>query len=516
MKKIIKKGGIIMKKVFAKLVLILATVVCATVVSFSEGFVQEAGPRVLLFSDIADCDEPWEPVSVLALESLGISYEHYSIDYRRFADALRKQDWEVVIVEAPCAKHDWDVLIDWVGNGGRLLSSLWEPSSEFFTAMGAKKVQSIYDPQKLYLWEPSHPLFTTPNAVPSPLIPKEHIPWDDHGDKMEPLEGAVAYAGFSSTPKANEAATILANEGRTLINGFLFDDFWEVDTDKDGKADIIEYVENQISFLLEPQLPCTSLTPNVLISGTIGKKELTAQESQYCIFVAEGAKLLAIKLESKGNLDLHIRQGKPIERSGSAIIADYSLPSPDGNEFLIIFAPQLKKGPYFIAVENKEDSEQEFTIIATPIFDIQELKGSAEGSVAPNAGLIPFLRQYLATQGGILSLTQYKFDVPGGAKSVTIRLEGPVDKNLDLHLRHDKPVEIVKDQVAADLSVIGPGGQKGVVLAGALLKAGRWYIAVESLAKDEKVDYRVVVEIETGSQRVVTVLEREPKNSRSR
>jgi hypothetical protein len=267
---------------------------------------------------------------------------------------------------------------------------------------------------------------------------------------------------------------------------------------------------------LAPGVSCKGsidLKPNEFMTGQkIGGKALTeTKEKQYCIPVAAGAKLFAVKLESKGNLDLHIRQGKPVERSGQAIIADYSLPSPDGNEFLLIFAPQLKAGPYFIAVENKEDSEQEFTIIATPIFDIQELKGSAEGSVAPNAGLIPFLRQYLATQGGMLGLTQYKFDVPGGAKSVTIRLEGPADRTLNLHLRHDKPVEIVKDQVAADLSVIGPGGQKGVVLAGTLLKAGRWYIAVESLQPNEKVDYRVVVEIETGTQKIMMVLEREPK-----
>jgi sugar lactone lactonase YvrE len=271
----------------------------------------------------------------------------------------------------------------------------------------------------------------------------------------------------------------------------------------------------QLDIGFTPECPSSSieLKANELLAGQkIGAKALTdTKETQYCIFATEGTKLLAIKLDSKGNLDLHIRQGKPVELSGSAIIADYSLPSPDGNEFLIIFAPQLKSGPYFIAVENKEDSEQEFTLIATPIFDIQEIEGSAEGKVDPNAGLIPFLRQYLATRGGMLSLTQYKFDVPSGAKSVTVRLEGPADKNLNLHLRHNKPVEIVEDWVAADLTVIGPGGQKGVMLAGALLKPGRWFIAVESLAKDEKVDFKVIVEIEVGSQKIMMVLEREPR-----
>lgn len=348
--------------------------------------------------------------------------------------------------------------------------------------------------------------FPTPGSDPSGLAwDGEHI-WlsnaDHWGDDdyiyMLDTNGEV----LATYPSPGSYPSGLAFDGQHL---------WVADWDTDTMYQL------DIGFTPECPRGSIKLKPNELMAGQkIGAKALTnTKEQQYCIFVEEGAKLLAIKLESKGNLDLHIRQGKPIERSGSAIIADYSLPSPDGNEFLIIFAPQLKKGPYFIAVENKEDSEQEFALIATPIFDIQELKGSADGEVNPNAGLIPFLRQYLATQGGMLSVTQYKFDVPSGAKSITIRLEGPSDKTLNLHLRHEKPVEIVADQVAADLSVIGPGGQKGVVLAGSLLKAGRWYIAIESL-QAEKVDFRVVVEIQTGTQRLMIVLEREPKSSRSR
>ncbi len=113
--------------------------------------------------------------------------------------------------------------------------------------------------------------------------------------------------------------------------------------------------------------PSIELRPNEAVTGKIGPKMLTeASRDQYYIAVDSGATLLAIKLESTGNLDLHIRYAKPVERSGQIIIADFSLVAADGNEFIIIFAPQLKPGLYFIAIENKEETEQEFTIIATP------------------------------------------------------------------------------------------------------------------------------------------------------
>lgn len=255
-----------------------------------------------------------------------------------------------------------------------------------------------------------------------------------------------------------------------------------------------------------PKCPPDSiaLKPNEFMLGQkIGPKALTeAKKDQYCILVAPESKLLAIKLDSKkgGNLDMHIRRGKPVERVGKIIIADFSLLSPSGSEFIIIFSPQLKAGPYFIAVENKEDSEQEFTIIATPIANIQAIKARepVDGQIDPNAGLLPFLRQYLETRAGLLGLTQYKFVVPKEAKSIKIQLFGPRDKNLDLHLRYGKPVEIRPDgSLEADLSLPGPIGEEAVVISGAFLKPETLYIAVESLEKDKQ-SFKILVTVDTG------------------
>jgi len=114
--------------------------------------------------------------------------------------------------------------------------------------------------------------------------------------------------------------------------------------------------------------------------------------------------------------------------------------------------------------------------------------------------LLPFLRQYLETRKGLLSLTQYKFEVPKGAKSVTIQLLGPRDKNLDLHVRYQKAVEISGDgSIQADLSSIGPTGEEAVVISGRLLQPGVWYIVVENLEK-ERQEFKLVVTMDMGGR----------------
>jgi hypothetical protein len=504
-----------MKKVLVGFVLALVAAF-AVIAGFTVEVVAQ-GDKIVAYVAYTDYEEEWENTKRAIIESGVIpDFLERLVEVKEEAndpDKLRAYLVDASVFLIPEQPYD-----GWLAGPRRERGRMWAPILKEFLARGGRIVglwdsvfylngagltiaggEAVGDAVggTLEVVVPDHPLVT------SPLMVSRTFRAEDYTAFYPRVDGTVLVQQ-KDRPERPVVFVKGIEAGQIVVLGFDFYEFNE---------DMKKLLANAVVGVVVDCKGSIKLEANELLIGQkIGGKALTeTKEKQYCIPVAAGAKLFAVKLESKGNLDLHIRQGKPVERSGQAIIADYSLPSPDGNEFLLIFAPQLKAGPYFIAVENKEDSEQEFTIIATPIFDIQELKGSAEGSVAPNAGLIPFLRQYLATQGGMLGLTQYKFDVPGGAKSVTIRLEGPADRTLNLHLRHDKPVEIVKDQVAADLSVIGPGGQKGVVLAGTLLKAGRWYIAVESLQPNEKVDYRVVVEIETGTQKIMMVLEREPK-----
>jgi hypothetical protein len=214
--------------------------------------------------------------------------------------------------------------------------------------------------------------------------------------------------------------------------------------------------------------------------------EILPAERQYRIEVPAGAKVLGIALQGAGNIDMHVRAGSAVQTGGTklnpTIVADFSLVSPDGSEFIVIRDP--KPGYYCIAVENKESTAQEFTLIATPITALEEISADELGQPIPgqidlSQGLLPLLASYLRTEAGALALIQYKVDVPEAVKTLGVRLD-TLGKSAKLHIRYGKPVEIVDGKVLADLSV-SSATEAAVLISGSLLKPGTYYIAIEGL-----------------------------------
>jgi len=83
---------------------------------------------------------------------------------------------------------------------------------------------SFKSPKNVYRWDVGHPIFNTPNPV-ADLTSWDNLSWSDDGDALAlvPLSDAQALAGFTTSPISGEAAIVLGNNGRTLYNGFLFD-----------------------------------------------------------------------------------------------------------------------------------------------------------------------------------------------------------------------------------------------------------------------------------------------------
>ena len=247
-------------------------------------------------------------------------------------------------------------------------------------------------------------------------------------------------------------------------------------------------------------LPPPPLIPNEPLPGQIiGAGLIQTPGEQYRIRVPEEAKLLAVAVQGVGNIDMHIRAGEAVEISDSKVIADFSLVSPDGNEFIVISDPI--PGWYWIAVENMEDTEQEFTIIATPVTAIEEIEEEElgepiSGEIDLSKGLLPVLARYLKTERGALDFMQYKVEVPEDAESLEIRLEGLEGKNVDLHIRYGEPVEIKDGRVVADLSSISLTGEEAVVISGEFLKPGTYYIAVEGLEPPQ--EFKITITIDRG------------------
>ena len=64
-----------------------------------------------------------------------------------------------------------------------------------------------------------------------------------HGQKLEPTGGGQAAAGYASSPAANEAAIVIGNSGRTVLNGFVLEEATVT-------SDAVRLAQNEIQFLL--------------------------------------------------------------------------------------------------------------------------------------------------------------------------------------------------------------------------------------------------------------------------
>jgi subtilisin family serine protease len=203
---------------------------------------------VLYFSDLNTLSER---AGEQALINLGVTYVAYIDDYSGFVTQLTASEWDVVVFES--AANVWDInpLVAYADGGGKLITSYWEYNPALAAGMEAAYVGSYFSPLTVSKWQP-HAVFASPNQVPD-LSPVSDN-WNDNGDRFQPAGDAVALAGYTPDPVANEAAIVLGNDDRTILNGFLFTDYLSRDNDGDGKADVVELVENEVMFLTDTWL----------------------------------------------------------------------------------------------------------------------------------------------------------------------------------------------------------------------------------------------------------------------
>jgi len=442
--------------------------------------------RVVVLTDLDEM-----AIVELALELLGEEYEVYRDDDEFFA-ALEEATWDLAIVEIPRSRHDSDPITAWVEGGGRLILSMWEPSDELLAAMGTEAIGSeLGTALPIYSWDTSGVLFARVEEVPPLLEVLDEI-WGDNGQRLEPQGDAVALAGFVASAEANEAAIVLANAGRTLMNGFLFSDYQGVDGDEDGVDDVVELVANEIAYLLGAGSSAGAvverrLEPGVVVEGEIGPRGFERIEDtisgyvQYTVSVPT-AWALSIRIQGEGNLDLYVRAGRPVgitEDPESDWIVEYDLAavSSGGEEYLVIAGPQPDV-QYWIAVENRGDEPATYTIEVqvTPLIADLPFDGT-EGSVA--LGAVPaFFRGFLRTSEGMLAPTQYRFTAPSSGEALSIRVEG--SGTWCAHLRWGAPVEASLDGVVSDLSFRFT--DVGEFTLGGILPAGDYYLALEALS----------------------------------
>ena len=123
--------------------------------------------------------------------------------------------------------------------------SFWTLQSEaaLAAAFGVSQVSTFDSPQDVYRWDAAHPIFTHVNSVGDLTTWTDQ--WFDDGDRLALGADPTAYAvaGFTGAPALGQGAIIVGNQGRTIYNGFLFDEL----------TGGVALIENEILYALTPE-----------------------------------------------------------------------------------------------------------------------------------------------------------------------------------------------------------------------------------------------------------------------
>ena len=156
-----------------------------------------------------------------ALADLSLPYQK-STDDSFFAPVVAAANPAntLLIVDAHNWPHHFNELTDFVAAGGRAILQFWNltAGSHLASAFKAAVAQQNTSSLPVYAWK-APDLFA---SVGSPIFFNSWF--FVHGQKLQSAGEAQALAGFSTTASANQAAIVLGNSGRTLVNGFILEE----------------------------------------------------------------------------------------------------------------------------------------------------------------------------------------------------------------------------------------------------------------------------------------------------
>ncbi|MHA2425685.1 MAG: hypothetical protein ACXAEF_12920 [Candidatus Thorarchaeota archaeon] len=215
------------------------------------------GAEILLYTDEPLSPSYYRTPVTAALNELGLDfYLVFDDDFLNLS--LDMKIWDLVIVDNPWFLVDlaYDAIYDHVLSGGKFLMSSYRvdnsPSDPLWSLLGFKYTQEIPHQVPLHIWDSSHPTFNLPFSYTEANFTPT-FDYGDEGDILEVFSNATAIAGYSESYEANESLIVLGNDGRTLYNGYIIDQF-QGDLDESGYTDNFELWTNQIAFLMRPTI----------------------------------------------------------------------------------------------------------------------------------------------------------------------------------------------------------------------------------------------------------------------
>ncbi|MBT4332912.1 MAG: choice-of-anchor D domain-containing protein, partial [Candidatus Cloacimonetes bacterium] len=205
----------------------------------------------------------------VALDNLGLSRTLVTDWYVLDSELIGGTVWDLVIVNSYNAQPSTtqlDNLNSYLVGGGNLIYCDWAMSSYsghvLLQSMDISYVSSLSTPINFSAVDPGHSIFNSPNEI-------NNLFWSDNqystdGQIVDVLGAATQLAAFDGY--ASSGACVLNANGTSFFNAFQADNF-NGDDDSDGKLDIIELIENQISYFAEVTWLSVDISTGLLMPG---------------------------------------------------------------------------------------------------------------------------------------------------------------------------------------------------------------------------------------------------------
>ena len=214
-----------------------------------------SGPaKVLLYTD-----EPysanWHQTPVaLALNELDVDYFLTVTEpYVNLSLHLNK-DWELLIVDNPWwgLGAYYEAFANHILDNGKFIMSGYQvdshPSDPLWPLLGFEFAGELLSGPNIHIWDEEAPIFNQPYDFGA-LNFSRAVDYGDEGDLVTVFDNATALAGFTVTEQPGNATIVVRDDGRTLYNAYLIDQF-SGDNDDSTYADNFELWLNEIAFML--------------------------------------------------------------------------------------------------------------------------------------------------------------------------------------------------------------------------------------------------------------------------
>ena len=189
-----------------------------------------------------------------AFGNLGLSRTLVSDWNTMYNEMTSGVKWDMIVVNSyggMASSYILDSLNSFVKRGGLLIFAAWDVESyynlEFIkSTLWVNYIATIFTPLNFYSTNPGHAIFNLPNDI-------SELNWSDNqlnrdGQIAQAQGGSQAIASFDGYPGSE--SIIINSKNTTIFNAFQAVNY-NRDDDQDGKMDIIELIENEISFLIK-------------------------------------------------------------------------------------------------------------------------------------------------------------------------------------------------------------------------------------------------------------------------